>query len=310
MVGQGPFEVEFDALSAVGTKSKDGDHLRHTAFFPEVTSDWGVYRDSDIPTVSASQLETVLNGLSLFAVLLLGLKIASYLYGVAIAGFMSPVWLWMANVSWLAIIQSSWLFIVDHPLVSGLALFSDPRFLAAYNGGALIYKIWQQLNPKKETIKYSKRDEREVRYIWVGSGQAQFGCGTRGIAITNSSRFNYLLWWDKIDYIYYERDRRNLRFTEFSPWGEDEKPVKVKENDDFFFPDVDHYSNAPDQDAIRIRLVPGYPNQSFVEEIIIPKRFFGASREAVSRECFVQSCWEFKWRNAHVWPMRHMTTRT
>lgn len=311
---QGPF----DTLSAAGVgSSAAGSGAYHPAFFAQTTSEWSVYKDSDIPKIPDTKLEITLDLITIGA-----LYIAAFHVVLKVAVML------IHRISWN-------LLAADCPAsgdFGGLSEVTGCRVVAVLDFLSkspwldfgmlclitimLIRTYRRYRNPKREEIYYTRRRKKQIRYIWAGSGQAQFGCGTRGISITNSNKFNYLLWWDKIEYIYFEDDHRHLGFTQFSPWGDDEKPVEVRENLEFFFPPQGHYSNAPTKrnnhtkGAIRIRLVPGYSNQSFVEEIIIPARFFGTSHEATSREKFLRCCWEFKWRHAHVWPMRYKSTQT
>lgn len=291
---------------AAGTRNNRNNHTVEVAQFSEVTSDWAAYKDSDIPVIPDSWQVTLLNAVTLVALLMsFAVVIVKVLilvggsmpweFGTGACSPMDPD-SWQATIKVCAL-KALLAALANGPWVGwGLLLVSSVLLFLQYRR----YK-----NPRTEIVTYGRNDKREVRYIWPGSGRVQFGCGTRGLSITNSAKFNYLLWWDKIDYIYFESDKRDVGFDELEPWGDDEKAVRVSENQDFFLLPEDRHSNAPDQGAIRVRLVDGNPRQSFVEEIVIPARFFGTSRESMSSKRFMESCWEFKWRHAHVWPVRY-----
>lgn len=46
----------------------------------------------------------------------------------------------------------------------------------------------------------------EVKHLWLGSGQIQFGCGSKGISVENPDRFTYFLRWAKVSDVYDDED--------------------------------------------------------------------------------------------------------
>jgi len=129
-----------------------------------------------------------------------------------------------------------------------------------------------------------------VRPIWLGGGQIQFGCGTRGISAENDKGMTYLLRWGQVDLIYDGDDPSELPFDEVHG-----VPLRVPPNNAV-------NPNAPFAAAlsslqtiaastwapasIKVRLFDG-------DELVIPKRFFEA-REPWRWEDFLRGCWDFK----------------
>lgn len=103
-----------------------------------------------------------------------------------------------------------------------------------------------------------------VRTVWLGNGQLQFGCGPKGLSVEHHGGFLYLIHWHKIEAVY-DADDAPPEF-EVGEWAKDSLRFRLK--------------RTSEKD----------PNN---DEIIVPKRFFGKEAGQLTWEDFLEHCHDY-----------------
>jgi hypothetical protein len=169
------------------------------------------------------------------------------------------------------------------------------------------------------------RTNRRVRQIWPGYGQVQFGCGPKGISVEHQGGFLYLLKWQKVDVIYESEDPQGRRFGSVGDLRHQRpQAVEIDVEDELKFGGAPHASHncglltEEDKGEIlrRLRILPSRPDgwarksirvrlylgkgAVLLDELVIPKRWFGAGRGDQTWQRFFETCWKYKFAAEHA----------
>jgi hypothetical protein len=131
-------------------------------------------------------------------------------------------------------------------------------------------------------------DLNQFRPIWLGNGQLQFGCGPKGVLVHYDDGPLFLLGWRKVQCVYDVDGEFDWKVT-----GPDGAEVDLSE----LLPEDER--QPPDSEpgwarsSIRLRLRRANELDP-IDELVVPKRFFGNIAGAVTWQDFMRACLLYK----------------
>lgn len=201
-------------------------------------------------------------------------------------------------------------------LICLMAIYLDVPFSSLWQSGSWhlgigvsffvqfsVVSCWAKVQDRYVALD-SDRKLRKLKFIWSGSGQTRFSCGQNGLMICSQQNVAHLIKWEKISHIYVENNFGYIENLIEKLVAQDSSyaPFLIKARElvppclgkSWLGKEPKKLSNNK---AIRFRLfnsqytgTPAGRDEKYVEELVVPFRFFRTGNDLHSVDKFIEDC--------------------